>query len=167
MGSLCSGGDVPPIVPGEDKPEPLPPGQQSKQLSQNHNAPAGQTDRNRGASNTPSEPIIFTADRKQSFAKYISDLDTEKTENFLMRFEFASQPMGTKEVQLLFHALICLYLRKMEKERKLPRDEQTKPFCEELSTHLFAAYTGRTLIRVKSLTQWIAKGELKNIDWRD
>jgi len=114
-----------------------------------------------------SDPIIFTGDRKKSFAKYISDLDTDKTENFLMRFEFASQPMGTKEVQLLFHALICLYLRKMEKERKLPRDEQTKPFCEELSTHLFAAYTGRTLIRVKSLTQWIAKGELKNIDWRD
>lgn len=180
MGSLCSAGDVPSSVNTDSAPKQSKSQQSQKQTvttTEPTNTSSGQPQYGGGVTaevpindvggetNEDTETFQLEPVRKQAFADYISELNSEKIENFLTRFEFAANPMGPKEVQLLFHALICLYLRKMEKERKLPRDEQTKPFCEELSNHLFEYHKGRTLIRVKSLTQWIEKGELKAIEW--
>merc|ERR1712062_61943 len=101
----------------------------------------------------------FSEKRKIRFAAYVTQLDQRKLENFLMRFEFASVPMDKNKIELLFHALICLFLRKVEKLQTLPKDEATKDFCEELSGHVFGYFDGgkEDKLRAKEMTIWIQR----------
>ena len=57
------------------------------------------------------------------------------------------------EVELLFHALICLYLRKVEKKEQLPKDDATKEICEELSGKLFKNFDDKPTVRAKAMTK--------------
>merc|ERR1719461_1401934 len=91
----------------------------------------------------PGATLNFDPDSKLRFAKYITDIEQAKLLNFLLRFEFATEEMDEDKITLLFHALICLYLRKVEKEKELPKDEQTKPFCQELTDSIFSSLPNR------------------------
>jgi len=102
----------------------------------------------------------FDQHRKAKFAIYVTSLDNKKLENFLLRFEFATEPMDKNKVELLFHALICLYLRKVEKKENLPKDDATRAFCEELSGELFRHYNQKPQIKAFAMTKWIERREL-------
>jgi len=106
---------------------------------------------------------VFAPRRKLKFAAYVTQLDNKKLENFLLRFEFASEPMDKNKVELLFHALICLYLRKVEKKEHLPKDDATKEFCEELSRELFKTFEDKPTVRAKAMTKWIQREQLLDL----
>lgn len=107
----------------------------------------------------------FSKKRKAKFASYVGHLKSEKLQKFLEKFEFASKPMSKKQVTLLFHALICLYLRKAEKIQELPPDESTKQFCGELSANFFDDHElgEEDKVQIEKLISWISKKELKKL----
>jgi len=155
-------GESPAIVGEPD--EPAPPQLASSQtmeqikrnVAQDINGKAGEDD-------DEAASYQFDKHRKAKFAIYVTSLEIKKLENFLMRFEFATEPMDKNKVELLFHALICLYLRKVEKKENLPKDDATREFCEELSSELFRHNNQKPLLRAKSMTKWIDQKELLSL----
>jgi len=151
-------GESPAIVGEPDEPPELASSQTMEQIERRVNMDvAGDEDE------TGMTKCVFDARRKLKFAAYVTQLDNKKLENFLLRFEFASEAMDKNKVELLFHALICLYLRKVEKKEHLPKDDATKKFCEELSKELFEKYDNKPSIRAKAMTRWIQREDLLNL----
>lgn len=88
---------------------------------------------------TPTGCENFPLERRQQVAHYLFD-NPAKVEKYLEAFSLADKPMDREKVQVLFHALVCLYIRKMENSKELLMSETTAAFGEEFSDILFDLY---------------------------
>merc|ERR1719242_2622795 len=77
----------------------------------------------------------MTREKIEAWRIYIPQLTEHRLGNFFNKFDFAQEnkPLNHDHLSLLIHATVCLYLRKAEKEQVLPKDDETRKFCDRVA----------------------------------